>query len=235
VRNAVNLGWSEVPLRSAIQERMGGGIPVWLEKDANANTLGEMYYGAARNSRDFLYIAIGTGLGGGAVIDGRLLVGANAYATEVGHVSLDPSARECVCGLHGCPEIYIAGVGIMAGLREHAIAFPDSPLAKHPSPNTSLILQHAKAGDPLAHKIMDEARDWLIKTLAMYTTLLNPELIVIGGGMGLAARSYLIEGIEVVLKTRVLPATAEKLRVLEAGLTSSAVGAASLVWHALGT
>src|SRR5512143_1231851 len=87
VRNAVNLNWSQVALRDEVGRRLGSKLPIFLHKDANACALGELYFGSARAYKDFLLLTIGTGLGGGAVVDGEVVIGGNAFAMEVGHIS----------------------------------------------------------------------------------------------------------------------------------------------------
>jgi glucokinase len=231
VRNAVNLGWAEVDLRGGVQKRLAGDLPIWIQKDANAAALGEKYYGAARSCTDFVYLAIGTGLGGAAVVSDTLVIGANAYAMEVGHFSLRPGGRLCGCGMMGCPEMYVSGVGLLAGVAEHAPHHPDSPL-KHSNPTTAHILKAAAQGDALALKVLDEAVEWLVHVIVICAGLFNPALFVIGGGLGHAARDRFIDQAGEQLNRRLLPASREGLRLVESQVQHSAIGAASLVWYA---
>lgn len=231
VRTAVNLGWVEVALRAEIERRIPG-LPIWLHKDANAAALGELYYGAAHDCDNFVYLAIGTGLGAGAVANGQLITGDNAFANELGHVSLDPDGRLCACGQRGCIEMYISGIGLRAGLREHRADFPDSHLTDAESDTTDLLAA-ARAGDPLALAVIDEAGRWLGAVMAISAAVLNPALFVIGGGLGHAAADLLFARAEHELTRRVLPPTRDRLRIVRSQVTNSAVGAASLVWHGL--
>ncbi|NLX11132.1 MAG: ROK family protein [Chloroflexi bacterium] len=230
-RNVVNLGWREVPLRDGVRVRLTADLPVYLDNDANASALGEYYFGAARGCRDFVYLAVGTGLGGAAVVDGSVVHGANANAMEVGHMPLDSNGRLCGCGLRGCVERYVSGVGLLAGLEEHRPAFPYSPLAQLAEPSTAAILEAAQGGDPLARTILSEAGQWLGRAMAVCASLFNPALFVIGGGLGHAAADYLVRPAEQMLYARILPASAEQLRVVRSQITISAVGAACLVWQ----
>lgn len=230
VRNAVNLGWHEVHLRDDVRARLTTDLPVWIRKDADAAALGEKYYGAARGCADFVYLAVGTGLGGSAVVNNALVTGANAYAMEVGHVALNPAGRRCGCGLAGCPEIYVSGVGLLAGVQAHAAAFPDSCLQGQVT--TQHILEAAEQGDALALAVLDEATDWLVTVLGYCAALFNPALFVIGGGLGHAGHRYFIDQADARLQERVLPATRAVLRVVESQVQHSAVGAASLVRYA---
>jgi glucokinase len=231
VYNAVNLGWTNVDLGGETRKRLPIDLPLWVENDGNAEALGEMYYGAARGCNDFMYFAVGTGLGGGAVSGGRVITGATYYPTEVGHLSLNPDGRLCTCGLHGCPEIYISGTGMMAGARERRHEFPDSALAQKERPTTAEILNAASEQDPLALAVLDDAGRWLGAIMACCAGILNPALIIVGGGLGHAAGTYLLPTAERELKRRVVRHTYEALTIIPSQVTVSAMGAAALVWH----
>ncbi len=232
---AVNLRWRNVDLRGGVERRLRQPLPVWIQKDANAGVLVEVIYGAARGSRDVVYVAVGTGLGGGAVIDGRVITGVTFNPTEIGHLSLNPDGRLCNCGLHGCAEIYVSGMGFLAGVREHRGAFPDSPLARLDAPTTAEILQAAHAGDALALTVVREGGQALGAVIAACAGILNPALIVVGGGLGHAAASFLLPEAERELRRRTLPATYEGVPVVLSQVTDSALGAAALVWHFIPT
>jgi glucokinase len=154
--NAVNLGWREVALRAGVQERIAADAPIWIAKDANASALGELYFGAARGRQDFVYAAVGTGLGGGAVVGGELVIGAGSYAMEIGHMPLDRAGRPCDCGQRGCPEMYASGKGLLAGVKEYMAQYPGSILARDGELTTAAILEAARRGDPLAVRVVEE-------------------------------------------------------------------------------
>ncbi len=231
VRNAVNLGWTEVALRDEIHRRLTVDVPIQVDKDANAGAVGELYFGAARGHRDFVLLAIGTGLGGGCISDGKVVHGGSANALEVGHISLDVNGRLCKCGLHGCPEMYVSGLGLLAGLEAHREHYPDSPLARLETPSTQAIVDAARAQDRLALAIMHEAGQWLGTIMANCAALLNPTLFVIGGGLGYAAYDLLIDTAMSEMRTRTLRTTSEGVSFALSEVQDSAVGAASLVWH----
>ncbi len=233
VHAAVNLYWRDVPLCTAVRQRLPVDIPIWLQKDTNAAVLGELYYGAARGFKDVVLVAIGTGLGVGVVVDGRLLMGSTYYATDIGHLSLDPAGRLCGCGLRGCTEMYVSGNGLLAGVREHKPDYPDSPLARTGQPSTAAILEAARSGDPLARLVLDEAADWLAKIYICCGVILNPALIVVGGGLGLAAADLLLERAERVFRQNVQPMIHENVQIVQSQGTVSAIGAACLVWDGL--
>ena len=234
VRDTANLRWAEVALLTGVRQRLASDLPIWIANDANVAALGEMHFGTGRGYRDFIYVGIGTGLGGAAVIDGELLLGANAYAMEIGHMTLVPNGRSCHCGLRGCTEMYISGVGLLAGVREHASGYPASLLAAKPECATSAILEAARAGDDLALVVIDEAVAWLSTVLTICATVLNPALIIIGGGLGRAAPEIFIHGMREQIGRRTLPATHHLIDVRESHLNNSALGPACLVWHELG-
>lgn len=230
VRFATNLGWSQVSLVQGVKERLSVELPIWLQKDTNAAVLGELYYGAVRGCKDVVLIAIGTGLGVGAVVDGRIIMGANTDATDIGHLSLDPTGRLCACGLRGCIETFVSGNGLLAGVREHRAEYPQSVLAGENAPSTAEILQAARDGDPLGQVVLGEAADWLGKIFIVCGVVLNPARFVVGGGLGLAAADLLLERAERVFRSNVHPPIYEKVQIVRSQIAASAVGAACLVW-----
>jgi glucokinase len=236
VRNAVNLGWEEVPLVVEVQRRLEavgpvlGETPVWVQKDANAAALGEYYFGAARGRQDFVYLSVGSGLGGGIVAAGRLITGADWNAAEVGHLVLDPGGRRCACGHKGCAETIVSGPGLsyLVHLYREEARYPTLLLA---SATNEQILAAATDGDVLARAALAEVGSWLGQIMAACVALLNPSLFVIGGGLGLAAFSSLIPAARAELERRVLPNSLDALAIEPSQVESSAVGAASLVWY----
>jgi glucokinase len=228
--NAVNLGWKNVPLREALRARLKLDAPIWLQNDVKAAALGEMVFGTARGENDFVYLAIGTGLGGAAVANGQVVNGVTGWAMEVGHMSLQPKGRPCTCGNFGCAEMYVSGKGFLAGAAEHMLSKPeyrDSTITTH------RVLELAKRGDPLARAVADEAADALGVVMAWCAVTINPSTIVIGGGLGSAAYELLISGATIALRVRILPEVYNALRIVKAGVPTSALGPAALVWHGL--
>ncbi|MDZ4766553.1 MAG: ROK family protein [Chloroflexota bacterium] len=230
--NAVNLAWKDVPLRDLLRANLALTAPILLANDVNAGALGEMHFGAARGVRDFVHITVGTGLGGAAILDGRILNGVSGSAMEIGHVSLDPRGRLCACGTRGCVETVASGKGLLAGVNEYVAAYPGSPLASADPLTTSAILEAARAGDPLARRVLDEAGIALGTTLAWCATLLDPALIVVGGGLTAAAGDLFWEAMIGALEARVLSSLRTSLRVARSEVESTALGAAALVWGA---
>lgn len=235
VYNAVNLGWTEVHLAEKVAARLPGGWPVWVQKDANASALGEYYWGAAQGCRDFVMLMVGSGLGAGIMSGGVLVTGANCNPSEVGHLAIDPdNGRLCVCGQRGCAETVVSGPGLTALVEQmRGERCYDSPLnAGKLTP--AGVLEAAARGDRLALSALDEAGCWLGIVAAACLALLNPARLIIGGGLGLAAFDYLTLPMRAEIERRVLPASYRALQILPSRLQSSALGAASMVWYALG-
>jgi glucokinase len=229
VHAATNLNWREVHLLEGVRKRLS--LPVWVQKDTNAGAMGEMYFGAARGCQDFVYLAVGTGLGGGAIIDGELLLGARYTAMEIGHMPFNPTGRLCRCGMRGCPEMYVSGNGLLAGVQEHLPEYPDSSLASTPEPSTIQILDAAQAGDQLALTVMNEAVEWLVGVMVCCMDILNPVLFVVGGGLGRAGSEWFVHRAEHVFYQRTIPDIHQHVQVVGSQLANSAVGPACLVWH----
>jgi len=179
-------GWRDVPLRDIMQERLGR--KTYLINDANAAALGEFYFGAARGVRDFIYITISTGIGGGIVIDGKIYSGAIGAAGEVGHMTIDDDGPICNCGNRGCWETLASGTalagearhrieeGVTTSILEYANGDPEKVTAE-------VIHSAAKHGDGLAKELITRTGYYVGVGLANLINIFNPELIVIGGGL----------------------------------------------------
>ena len=221
VHNAVNLGWDKVALAEGVRSRLARPLPVWIGKDSNTSTIGEYIFGAAQNNPEYLFLSIGTGLGGGLMSAGQLVTGANWNATELGHISLDPlHGRQCVCGLRGCAETIVSGPGLAALYKQMGGADLEP----------AIILDSARAGEDLALRAMQKMGLTLGIVIAFCVAVTNPSLVVIGGGFGLAAFDLLLPSALRELEMRVLKASYADLRILPSRQSSSAVGAASLAW-----
>jgi glucokinase len=231
VYNAVNLGWQDVSLADELKSRLKQSLPVWVQKDGNASAIGEYVFGAAQNCSDFLYLTIGTGLGGGLFAGGQLITGSSYNATELGHISLDPQGRECLCGLRGCAETVISGYGLVAlfkalgktGVAESALELENA--------DPAAILQAAKNNDALALAALAEMGRQLGIVIAFCAAVTNPSLVVIGGGLGLAVFDLVLPRARMELERRVLKASHVELKIMPSQQRSSAVGAASLAWY----
>ena len=239
VRDAVNLGWEEVHLVEQMADRLPATLPVWVQKDANAGALGEYFFGAAEEAKeydDFVFMSVGSGLGGGVMSGGTLVTGAHWNAAELGHLSLDPEGRRCACGNRGCAETIVSGPGLVAlareGLMAHDEAFFSAMAEAADSALTSeAIVKAARAGDDVARAAVEEVGRHLGIVMAACVAILDPGAIVVGGGLGLAAFDLLLPAARAEVERRTLPASYRNLEIRPSRVASSAVGAACLVWY----
>lgn len=185
VVNAPNFGWREVDLRGMLRARLGRNVELY--NDLNAIAYGEATYGAARGAKDVLCVFVGTGLGAGLVVDGRLYSGTSHLAGEIGHSKVRPGGRLCGCGARGCVEAYVSGVNIAKRVREELKDEPDHPAVKLAGGVDKLhgghIDQVAQKGDAYANQLWDEITPLLGMLLANAVVLLNPSHLVLGGGV----------------------------------------------------
>jgi glucokinase len=175
IREAVNLGWPETALADDLAARLRR--PVLIENDADAAAWGEWRFGAGRGARTMVMVTLGTGVGGGLVSDGRLYSGATGLALEIGHLQVVPSGLPCPCGARGCLEQYASGTAL------GRIATGDGGA---PPLTGALVAQAAAAGDATALAACAEVGRWLGLGLAQVAAVVDPSVIVVGGGAGTA-------------------------------------------------
>jgi glucokinase len=184
-----NLAWRNEPLRERIAERVG--LPVVVENDANAAAWAEFRFGAARDAVDSMALfTVGTGVGGGLVIGGELVRGSHGVAAEVGHIRAVPGGRRCGCGRQGCLEQYASGSALVRYARERAEADPASAIRLLDLAGRSvagvtgpLVTRAAREGDPASRAAFAEVGRWLGSGLADMVQILDPDVLVIGGGV----------------------------------------------------
>ncbi|NWG15861.1 MAG: ROK family protein [Chloroflexi bacterium] len=181
-----NIGWVNVPLRDMAAQRFG--LPVILEMDANAAALGEYWKGAARGISAFALVIVGTGIGSGLMLDKRIWHGAHSVAGEIGHTVILPGGPLCGCGKHGCLEALASGLAI-SRRAEAALKLGRTSVLQVSDQAISgqQVVEAARAGDELARSILEESGFYLGVGLANLITLLDPQVIVIGGGLGVGA------------------------------------------------
>ena len=233
VYNAINLGWAEVNLVEEISARIDEIYPVWIQKDANLSALGEVYFGAGKGLQDFIYLGIGSGLGAGIISRGRLIVGGDWYAADVGHLSIDPEGPLCVCGSRGCAEVFASGPGLVRVALQKLATFPGkSILANKIDLAPSDVLAAAREADALALQALAEVGRVLGIIMSACTAILNPCRYVIGGGLGLAGFNFILPAAEEELLRRTIPESRSLLDIVPSQVESPAIGAACLVWYA---
>ncbi len=188
VRFAPNLAWRDEPLRQRIQVLIG--LPVVVENDANASAWAEVRFGAARGHEHVVFVAVGTGIGAGIVLDGKLYRGRWGMAGEPGHVRVVPGGRLCGCGNRGCWEQYASGNALVAEAREQARQSPAAAArllqlaGGSPDGITGAqVTRAAREGDPAAIGCFQTVGAWLGQGLADLAAILDPACFVIGGGV----------------------------------------------------
>lgn len=215
---AGNMGWNDVPLQQLLTERLGRQVIV--ENDARAALIGEWLYGAAKNHQYVIQLSIGTGLGSSALVDGRLLLGRGGVAMEVGQI-LNPSDGERY-------EMRASGLGLVKIFEALRPDYPTT-LGDAETIKTRDILNAYQAGnDPLASATVAQWLDHINEAAVWLSTALNPELIIISGGMGLAAYDILQDAIRQALDTRTQERVGGAIEIVKAQVDSSAVGASAL-------
>ena len=187
VVQAPTLGWTNVPLAGELRGALG--VPVIVENDVRAAAWGEFTSGVGAADDSLVAVFVGTGVGSGAVLDGRLWRGAGNAAGEVGHTQMVPDGIPCPCGARGCLERYVSGSGFQQRFRA-ALADGVSTALKARTRGgeverltASLVWEAAEAGDPFAGEVWGDAVRFLTVALANYVTLVNPRLLVLGGGV----------------------------------------------------
>jgi glucokinase len=225
-------GWDRIPLTARIADALA--MPVHLENDANAAALGENRFGAGRGARDMVYVTASTGIGGGLILDGHLYHGASGLAGEIGHQTVLPHGPVCGCGNRGCLESLASGTAIARRGREsvaRGVPTVISELAQGDSLRISakLVAQAAERGDSEARMILSQAMDYLGIGMANLVNLLNPELIVIGGGLTKLG-DMLFDSVRRAIDRIAFPMAARAVRVVPAALGDDvgALGAAAL-------
>ena len=232
IHNAPNLpGWVNIPLRQLLAEATG--LPVVLENDANAAAFGEFVAGAGENVSSMVMLTLGTGIGGGIVLDGQLWRGSDDAAAEIGHTVIVPGGRPCPCGQAGCLERYASANAVAERLIEAVRAGAGSSLRDRIEagrlPDARDVLQAADAGDDLANRIWDETCCYLALGCLNIEHVLSPELIVLAGGLA-NARERLLNPVRVRYANSRWNLTPLSLRVTLATLGQQAgiIGAAAL-------
>lgn len=186
VRVAPNLGWREVPLRDRISEALG--IPASIDNDANCAVLGEWWRGAGHGVTHLIGLTVGTGIGGGIVINGELYHGASDVAAEFGHMTIDPTGRRCACGNYGCLEAYASGSAIAGRAAEGISAGYETRLVEIVRGDLKLITAQtvydaARAGDGYAQEIVRETAGFLGAGIANLVNIFNPSRVLVMGGV----------------------------------------------------
>ncbi len=190
VNGTANLGWGYVDVKKVLENALG--VPVKVGNDANVAALGEMWKGGGEGYQNGVMVTLGTGVGGGIILDGQILSGSNGAAGEIGHLHVQDDEEECCgCGNKGCLEQYASATGIVRiGKRVLAAVDKDTPL-RDGELSAKSIFDQVKAGDEVAMEIAEQFGSYLGKALANLAATLNPQVFIIGGGVSRAGEVLL--------------------------------------------
>jgi glucokinase len=221
--------WNDLPLKQTLEWELK--LPVFIENDANAAALGEQWRGAAKDIRSMIFLTLGTGVGGGIVLDGRIWHGADGMAGEVGHMTITPDGRKCGCGNRGCLEMYASSRGIVMTFREMCA---EKPLGAEDGQEitSAKIYQAARNGNTVAHLVMKDMGRYLGIGIANLINIFNPEMVVIGGGVK-DAWDLFIDATREEVRKRAFSYTAERTKIVPSMLGDDAgmVGAAAVAFQ----
>lgn len=236
IENPPNLNWGYVDVNSAMKQYYD--IPFALTNDANAAAIGEMEFGSARGMKNFIEITLGTGLGSGIVIDGKILYGFSGAAGELGHVNIIKDGRKCGCGRKGCLEAYVSATGIKRTVYELLASSRDESAMRDITFNQLTaedIYNAAKVGDKIAISAFKYTGKLLGEALADAVAILSPEAIVIFGGLAQAGE-MIFAPTQKYMESSLLHFHKGKIKLIQSGLTegdAAILGASALIWQEL--
>ena len=209
--------WNNLPLRRHLETALG--LPVTIENDANAAALGEQWRGAGQGIGSMILLTLGTGVGGGIILHGRIWEGADGMAGEIGHMTILPDGRQCGCGNQGCLEMYASARGIVMSYQDRR---PET------TRTADQVYQEARGGDQVAGEVMAEMGRFLGIGIASLINIFNPEMIVVGGGVK-DAWPLFIGATRQEIRKRAFAYPAERTRIVPSALGDDAgmMGAAA--------
>ena len=219
-----NLGWRDFPLRDEVSKRVN--LPATLDNDANCATIGEWWCGAAKGGRNVVGLTIGTGIGGGLILDGKLYHGASDAAGEIGHTTIDSTGRRCKCGNYGCLEAYTSGPAIAERAREVLEGDDDSLLPAMVDGDLSKItaqtvFEASKRGDRVALDVVRDTAHFLGVGISNLINIFNPDTFVIAGGVTQAGE-LLFDPLRAEVRRRAFKPSVEACRIVPGALPLSA-------------
>ncbi len=236
IENPPNLRWGPAtPIAKSIKQAFK--LPVYLANDANAAALGEMLFGAAKGIKNFVTLTLGTGLGSGLIVEGKLVIGEHGSAGELGHVNVYPTGRSCNCGLRGCLETYASVTGIKRTVFELISDMQeDSPLRSlsFEELTGTVISDAALNGDIIALKAFERTGEILGRKMADTVAHLDPEAFILSGGLSKAGE-ILLNPIKASMENHLFNAYKGKVQILlsEATSADALLGPAALAWMEL--
>lgn len=205
------------------------GVPVFLDNDANVAAIGEYMFGAGRGAKDVVFFTVSTGVGGGAVLNGKVYRGHTSNALEIGHMTVAPDGPRCNCGNIGCVEATSSGTAIAKRGQEALNSKVETSLRKYDKVTSYEVFVEAAAGDPVCKDIIDTALNYLGIAIANAVSIFDPEVIIVGGGVSKAG-DIVFDTIRKVVNKRCFKSMAESVKIVPAGLGTDAgvIGAVAL-------
>lgn len=204
-------------------------IPVYLDNDANAAAIGEYVFGAGKGTNNMVFITVSTGIGGGAVLNGKIYRGNTSNALEIGHTTLEKDGPLCNCGNYGCAEALASGTAIGRAAREEVAKGVDTSLVAYEDITAYEVFKEAEKGDKIAKKVLDKALSYLGICVANVIASFDPEMVIIGGGVSKGG-NIVFERVKEVVNERCFKAMAESTKIVPAalGIDAGVIGAVAL-------
>ena len=228
VQSTANLGWGYKDVKGELEELLG--INVKIGNDANVAALGEMWKGGGNGYKNIVMVTLGTGVGGGIILDGRILVGVHGIAGEIGHLTVNEDETEvCGCTRRGCLEQYASATGIVRLAKRRLAQGAENTVLNKDTVTAKDVFDAVKAGDAVAIEVAEEFGRYLAKALNIIAIMVDPDMFVIGGGVSKAG-DVLFDYIEKYYKEKALWTTKEvKFSLATLGNDAGICGAAKLV------
>ena len=227
ILNSANLPFQNFNVVALVEERYK--IKTYLDNDANVAAIGENVFGAGIGTENMIYITISTGIGGGAIINGKIYRGSTCNALEIGHITVMADGPKCNCGNHGCAEALASGTGIGKLANKKLETGVESSLNQYEKVTSKEVFIEAAKGDKIAEEILENSLNYFGICVANAITIFDPEMIVIGGGVSKGGK-IVFDTVNKVVKERCFPVMVENCKIVPAALgeDAGAVGAAAL-------
>jgi glucokinase len=238
IENPPNLNWGIVYVSTTLKQYID--LPIAIINDANAAAIGELHYGAGKGMKNFILLTLGTGLGGGIVVNGEIVNGRNGIAGEIGHIIYEVDGRQCKCGLKGCLETYVSATGIVTTVKEllNNSNFPSVLREMNVSSiDSKLIFDAALDDDALALNAFELTGKALGTQLAVVVAIINPDAIFLIGGLA-GAGKFIIEPTKRYMEKNLFAPFKNRVEILPSGLNNlnvGVLGAGALIWKELET